>query len=86
MKLGFQPVNLTAQFFGNAVHPVGGSPWTMRLQIALLYPKFTKKREKEMMERKLEQMKARNKSNRAQLSEIPVVGSDIRSYIQEHCA
>jgi hypothetical protein len=58
----------------------------MRLQIALLYPKFTKKREKEMMERKLEQMKASNKSNTAQLSEIPVVGSDIRSYIQEHCA
>jgi len=58
MKLGFQPVNLTAQFYGNAVHPVGGSPWTMRLQIALLYPKFTKEQEMMMMEKKLEQMKA----------------------------
>ena len=35
-KLGFQPVNITAQFYGNAVHPAGASPWGMRLQIALL--------------------------------------------------
>jgi len=27
MKLGFQPVNITAQFYGNAVHPAGTSPW-----------------------------------------------------------
>lgn len=39
MKLGFQPVNLTAQFYGNAVHPSGASPWGMRLQIAFLFPK-----------------------------------------------
>lgn len=39
MKLGFQPVNLTAQFYGNAVHPAGGSSWSMRLQITFLYPK-----------------------------------------------
>ena len=39
MKLGFQPVNITAQFYGNAVHPAGGSPWSMRLQIAFLFPK-----------------------------------------------
>jgi hypothetical protein len=38
-KLGFQPVNLTAQFYGNAVHPAGGSSWSMRLQITFLYPK-----------------------------------------------
>ena len=37
--LGNQPVNLTAQFYGNAVHPVSGSPWAMRLQIAFLFPK-----------------------------------------------
>lgn len=43
MKLGFQPVNITAQFYGNAVHPEGGSAWNMRLQIALLYPKTPKK-------------------------------------------
>jgi hypothetical protein len=32
MKLGFQPVALTAQFYGNAVHPIGTPAWTMRLQ------------------------------------------------------
>ena len=35
---------------------LGGSPWSMRLQ--LLYPHFTKEQEMEMMEKKLEQMKA----------------------------
>jgi hypothetical protein len=44
MRLGFQPVNLSATFYGNAIHPQGGSPWNMRLQIALLYPKIPKKR------------------------------------------
>jgi hypothetical protein len=43
MRLGTQPVNLTAQFYGNAVHPPGGSPWGMRLQIAFLFPKMPKK-------------------------------------------
>jgi hypothetical protein len=38
-RLGFLPVNISAQFYGNAVHPPGGSPWSMRLQIALLFPK-----------------------------------------------
>jgi hypothetical protein len=44
MRLGYQPVNLSAAFYGNAIHPQGGSPWNMRLQIALLYPKMPKKR------------------------------------------
>ncbi|MEJ2009239.1 MAG: neuromedin U [Acidobacteriota bacterium] len=39
MKLGFQPVNVTAQFYGNAVRPAGGSSWSMRLQIMFLYPR-----------------------------------------------
>ena len=38
MKLGAQPVNLGLQFYGNAVHPPGGSSWTMRLSIAFLFP------------------------------------------------
>jgi hypothetical protein len=58
MKLGFQPVNITAQFYGNAVHPQGASPWGMRLQLALLYPKFTKEQEMMMMEKNLSQLKA----------------------------
>jgi hypothetical protein len=56
MKIGFQPVNITGQFYGNAVHPAGASPWSMRLQIQLLFPKFTKEQEKEMMEMKLKQL------------------------------
>lgn len=56
MKLGFQPVNLTTQFYGNAVHPEGGSPWGMRLQIAFLFPKLTKQQQKMMLEQKLKQM------------------------------
>jgi hypothetical protein len=39
MRLGVQPVNLSANFYGNAVHPPGASSWGMRLQIALLIPK-----------------------------------------------
>src|SRR5271156_2639114 len=27
MKLGFQPVSLTAQVYGNGIHPPGASPW-----------------------------------------------------------
>jgi hypothetical protein len=38
-RLGYQPVNASVAFFGNAVHPVAGSSWGMRLQISLLYPK-----------------------------------------------
>jgi hypothetical protein len=56
MKLGFQPVNITAQFYGNAVHPPGVSPWGMRLQFVLLFPKLTKEQEKGLLEQKLKQM------------------------------
>ncbi len=56
MKLGFQPVNLTAQFYGNAVHPPGTSPWGMRLQIAFLFPKLTPQQQKALLEQKLKQM------------------------------
>lgn len=56
MKLGFQPVNLTAQFYGNAIHPEGASPWGMRLQIAFLFPKLTQQQQKMMLQQKLKQM------------------------------
>jgi len=56
MKLGFQPVNLTAQLYGNAVHPPGGSSWSMKLEIAFLFPKMTKDQEKMMMEERLKQL------------------------------
>jgi hypothetical protein len=56
MKLGFQPVNLTLQFYANPVCPAGTAPWGMRIQIALLYPKISKEQEKMMLEQKLKQM------------------------------
>jgi len=39
MCLGMQPFNVSVQFYGNAEHPSNGSPWGMRLQIALLFPR-----------------------------------------------
>jgi hypothetical protein len=56
MKIGFQPMNLQLQFFGNAKYPTGTSPWGMRFQIAFLYPKFSKAQEEEMLKMKLEQL------------------------------
>jgi hypothetical protein len=56
MKIGNQPVNIQTEFFGNAKYPTGGSPWGMRLQIALLFPKISKQEEKVMLERKLQQL------------------------------
>lgn len=56
MKLGFQPVNINVQAYGNAVHLPGASPWTVRVTFALLFPKLTKQQQKMMMEQKLKQM------------------------------
>jgi hypothetical protein len=56
MKLGYQPVSLTAQFYGNAAHPPGASPWNMKLQISFLFPKLTKEQQKMMLQQKLKQM------------------------------
>jgi hypothetical protein len=63
MKLGFQPVSLTAQFYGNAVHPPGASPWGMRLQISLLFPKLSKEMEQMMLEKKLDQLQKEKPQN-----------------------
>ena len=38
MKMGFQPVNVGMQFYGNVKHPTGAPSWSMRVQIALLFP------------------------------------------------
>ncbi len=43
MRLGNQPVNLSAQVYGNAIHPDGASPWGFRVQITYLFPKAPKK-------------------------------------------
>ncbi len=38
-KWGKQPVNWNLAAFGNVVHPTYGPVWSLRLQVALLYPK-----------------------------------------------
>jgi hypothetical protein len=55
-KLGFQPVNISAAFYGNAVSPSGTSSWGMRLQIALLFPKLTKAQQMMLMQQKMKQL------------------------------
>lgn len=49
-------MSLTAQFYGNAVHPLGTPAWTMRLQIAFLFPKLTKEQQKILLEKKMKRM------------------------------
>jgi hypothetical protein len=56
MKLGFQPVNINVQAYGNAVHVPGASPWTVRATFALLFPKLSKEQQKMLLEQKLKQM------------------------------
>ena len=53
MKFGFQPVNLSAQFYGNAAYPRHGSPWSMRLQLAFLFPQLSKDEQKALLEKRL---------------------------------
>jgi len=56
MKLGNQPVQLTGQFYGNGVHPVGTPAWTMRLQISFLFPKLSNQEKEMLLEKKLKQL------------------------------
>jgi hypothetical protein len=56
MKIGSQPVNVSAQFYGNAVYPAGTSPWSLRTQLAFLFPKISKEQEKKILEQKLKQL------------------------------
>src|SRR5271157_5785855 len=56
MKLGFQPVNINVQFYGNAAYPTGTSPWAMKFTMAFLFPKLNKEEEKMLLEQKLKQL------------------------------
>ncbi len=56
MKVGAQPMNLSLQFYGNAAYPTGTSPWGMRAQVAFLFPKLSKEKEKELLEKKLKEL------------------------------
>ena len=62
MKMGFQPINWQAEFYGNAVHPSGGSSWTLRMQIAFLFPKLTPAQKKMMMEEQLKKLDEQQKA------------------------
>jgi hypothetical protein len=64
MKVGLQPVNLSLQFYGNAVYPTGTSPWSMRAQIAFLFPKLSKEEEKMILEKKLKQLEQQTPEKR----------------------
>ena len=56
MKLGFQPVNINVQAYGNAVHVPGASSWGVRAQFTLLFPKLTKQQPKMMLQKELKEM------------------------------
>jgi hypothetical protein len=56
MKVGFQPVNISAQFYANPTRPANTSPWGMRLQFVLLFPKLSQEQEKGLLEQKLKQL------------------------------
>jgi hypothetical protein len=58
VKLGMQPVNLTAQFYGNAVYPSGASSWGVRAQISFLFPKLSPEEKKLMLEEKLKEIQS----------------------------
>lgn len=58
MKLGFQPVNVTAQVYGNAAYPQNTSSWGVRAQIAFLFPQLSEKEKMLLVEEKLKEMKA----------------------------
>jgi len=41
-RIGYQPINFSVNFYGNAIHPAGSSPWDMRIQLAFLFPQKPK--------------------------------------------
>ena len=58
MKVGFQPLSIAGQLYGNAVHPQGASSWSMRFQVTLLFPQLSTKEKETLMEEKLKEMEA----------------------------
>jgi hypothetical protein len=56
MKLGFQPVNISIQAYGNAAYVPNASTWGVRASVALLFPKLSKDQQRMMLEQKLKQM------------------------------
>lgn len=64
-KLGFQPVNMSLHFYGNAAHPTGASTWSMRTQIAFLFPELTRSQTKMILKQKLRKMEEEDQKTQA---------------------
>lgn len=55
-RMGLQPVNVSVQLYANPIYPTGASPWSLRTQIAFLFPKLTKQQQKMLMQRRLKEL------------------------------
>jgi hypothetical protein len=62
MKVGFQPINVSAQVYGNAVRPSESSSWGIRLQIAFLFPKLTQQEELLLLQEKVKELQQEQQS------------------------
>ena len=56
MKVGFQPINVQLQAYGNVHYPTGTSPWGIRLQLAFLFPQLTPTEEEVLLEQRLKEL------------------------------
>jgi hypothetical protein len=56
MKVGFQPINLSAQAYVSPIRPANGSPWGIRLQIAFLFPKLTQQEQLLLLQEKVKEL------------------------------
>ena len=61
MKIAAQPINLSVQFYGNTVYPAGTSPWSLRMQLAFLFPRLSRDQQKQMLEKKLKELDQQSK-------------------------
>ena len=56
MKVGFQPINLSAQAYVSPIRPANSSPWGIRLQIAFLFPKLTQQEQLLLLQEKVKEL------------------------------
>jgi len=70
MKLGFQPVNLSAQFYYNVEHPTGASSWNAKFQVTRIFSKLSPAMEKMMLKQKLKSWMKQNSSQQRSRCDI----------------
>jgi hypothetical protein len=56
MKVGFQPINLSAQAYVSPIRPANSSTWGIRLQIAFLFPKLTQQEQLLLLQEKVKEL------------------------------